>query len=176
MEIEEQKMHTPTPHRAKHRRTVIMIIVLFVLLVGGMFMFTFLKQQELHDSQTPTTDTPVGEDDAYASITRIDGKHFYIDGVHTVVGEVSLPTPCDLLEVEAFVAESYPEQITLDFSVVNNADTCIQVVTAQRFKVEVAASEEATFSALFQNRVVELNLTPAAPGETPEDFELFIKG
>jgi len=74
------------------------------------------------------------------------------------------------------VAESFPEQITLDFSVINNADFCAQMITAQRFKVTASASEGASFKALFENRVVELNLIDSLPGESPEDFELFIKG
>lgn len=160
---------------SKQRRVVIMAIALFVLSVGGMFGYTFYKQQQLAENDTDEVVETTTED-TYASVTRIDAKHFYIDGVHTVVGEVALPTPCDLLDAQAFVAESMPEQITLDFSVINNADFCAQVVTNQRFKVSAAASSEATFQALFNNRVIELNLIEAAPGETPEDFELFIKG
>ena len=159
----------------RHRRAITMAVILFVLLVVAMFAFTFMKQSELEQGVTDADQTePL--DNPYSTITRIDGKHFYIDGVHTVVGEIAMPTPCDLLESTARIAESFPEQITLDFSVINNADTCVQVITPQRFKVSAEASAEATFSALFQNRVVELNLTPAAPGETPDDFELFIKG
>ncbi|MEL6803244.1 MAG: hypothetical protein AAFO91_05580, partial [Bacteroidota bacterium] len=107
---------------------------------------------------------------------RIDGKHFFVDDTHTIVGEIVLPTPCDLLDTAAIVQETYPEQITLDFRVINNADACAQVMTSQRFRVDVVASEDAVFSALFENRVVELNLTPAGPNETPDDFELFMKG
>ena len=87
-----------------------------------------------------------------------------------------MPTPCDLLESSAVVAESFPEQIMIDFSVLNNAEFCSQVITPQRFKVTAPASEKATFSAKFMGRDVELNLIPAEPGEVPDDFELFIKG
>lgn len=165
---------TPLGH-TKQRRAVIMTLVLFILLVAGMFVFTFLKQNEINNEEPISTQDQVSVD-PYREITRIDGKHFFINGVHTIVGEIAMPTPCDLLTSGAIVAESMPEQVTLDFKVINNAETCPQVVTAQRFKVEVKASEKANFKALFQNRVVDLNLTPAAPGETPEEFELFIKG
>ena len=139
-------------------------------------MFAFMKKDELKDQQQPTPE-PTVEEDKYAHIDRIDGKHFYSDGVHTVVGEVPMPTPCDLLEVDAIVRESYPEQIQLDFSVLNNAEFCAEVVTPQRFKISASAhSPDADFRARFNGRSIELNLTPALPGETPEDFELFIKG
>lgn len=87
-----------------------------------------------------------------------------------------MPTPCDLLNTEVTIMESYPEQVVVDFSVINNADVCAQVVTAQRFKVEFSAAEEASISARFMGRDIELNLIPAAEGELPEDFEVFIKG
>lgn len=171
----DNQLEEKTSNNRLNTRAVILAIVLFTLIVVGMFLFAFIKQKETVE---PVTNQEQSEEpaDRYAYIDRIDGKHYYSDGVHTVVGEIPMPTPCDLLEVESIVAESYPEQITLDFSVVNNAEFCAEVVTPQRFKVSAPASPEATFRALFENRSVELNLIEAAPGETPEEFELFIKG
>lgn len=161
-----------------NQRAIILSVLLFTLIVVGMFLFTYLKQGEIKDTQTDTTasSTETATNDRYGNITRIDGKHFFIDGVHTVVGEIAMPTPCDLLETSAIVAESYPEQITLNFEVINNADFCAEVITPQRFKITATASASSTFSAVFKGRPVELNLVEALPGETPEDFELFIKG
>lgn len=156
------------------QRAIIMTIALFGLIVIGMFTFAFLKRTEI--SEPVTQPEPTEGEVAYASITRIDAKHFFIDGVHTLVGEIPMPTPCELLETNATVAESFPEQVTIDFTVINNADVCAQVVTPARFKVTAQASSEATFSARLEGRSVELNLIPAAPGETPDEFELFIKG
>ena len=158
------------------KHTVVTIVVFFCVLVAGMFAFAFIKKGEIDevksDEQTLTPEPTV----EYPSITRVDAKHYFIDGVHTLVGEIPMPTPCDLLEAEAWVAESYPEQVTLNFSVINNSETCIQVVTPQRFKVEATASSEAVFSARLMSREIELNLIPDGPGETPDEFEVFIKG
>lgn len=160
-----------------NQRAIIMTLVLFALIVIGMFTFAYLKKQEAAEvTEAPATAETPAAFDPYAGITRIDGKHYYIDGTHTVVGEIALPTPCDLLESEVFVAESFPEQVTIDFSVINNSESCIQQVTAARFMVEAGVAEAATWSARLQGRSVELNLIPAAPGETPDEFELFIKG
>lgn len=160
------------------KRSVIMIVILFVLIVAGMFIYAFIKNQEIEE-QIPDeqgSETNDDQETPYDDITRIDAKHFYSDGTHTLVGEVVMPTPCDLLEADASVAESFPEQVQIEFTVVNTADVCAQVLTPQRFMVTAGASEEATFSATFEGRPIELNLIEAAPGETPEDFELFIKG
>ncbi len=140
-----------------------------------MFTFAYLKRTELSVPVVSVTNTD-NVSKSYTSITRIDAKHFFNNGVHTVVGELAMPTPCDLLTTEASVRESMPEQVELDFKVINNADTCAQVITAQRFMITAKANENAIFNAVFMNRPVELNLIPSAPGETPEEFELFIKG
>jgi hypothetical protein len=155
------------------KKTIIAIMLFFAVLVAGMFIFAYLKKAEIQEDQTVVEVEPEVE---YASVSRIEAKHYFIDGVHTVAGETNMPTPCDLLEVDAQVAESMPEQITLNFNVINNAEMCAQVITAQRFMVSATASEDARFRALFMNREVELNLIPALPGEVPEDFEVFIKG
>jgi len=156
------------------KRTIILVISLFILIIAGMFTFAYLKSGEIVE-QPPVV---VVEEEVvpYADIKRIDAKHYFVDGVHTFVGEIQMPTPCDLLAVDSLVMESYPEQIRLDFTVVNNSEMCAQVVTAQRFKASATASEAATVSATFMGRAVELNLVPAPAGETPEEFELFIKG
>jgi hypothetical protein len=156
-------------------KTIVLFVSLFALIVAGMFLFTYLHKQNTQ------ADTPLPEQQSTSTpnmygITRIDGKHFFIDGVHTIVGELTLPTPCDLLTTDARVAESYPEQVTFAFSVVNTTETCAQVMTNQRFKVEASASKEANLAATFAGTPVELNLVEAAPGETPDTFELFIKG
>ncbi len=157
------------------QRAIIVAIVIFVLIVAGMFTFAYLKKQEMVAVEEPNPAAPAAEV-PYASITRVDAKHFFAGGVHTIVGEIPMPTPCDLLEANARVAESMPEQVTIDFTVINTAEFCAAVVTPQRFSVTASASEAATFGATFMGRPIELNLVPALPGETPDDFELFIKG
>lgn len=156
-------------------KAIVMSIALFVVIVVGMFTFSYIKKQELAEKNMSLEALPVPQV-AYADITRITAKHFFIDGVHTFVGEIPFGTPCELLETDATVAESFPEQVMLDFTVVNNAETCAQVVTTQRFKIEAQASAEAEVKARFMGRDVELNLVPAGAGESPDDFELFIKG
>lgn len=159
-----------------NQRAITLSVALFILIVIGMFAFTYLQRADEDPANNEDDQMSGEEQDAYSSINRIDAKHFYIDGVHTIAGELSMPTPCDLLETSSLVAESYPEQVTFNFDVINNAEFCAQVVTPQRFMVSATASAEARFRAVFEGREVDLNLIEAEPGETPEDFELFIKG
>jgi len=157
-----------------NKKTVTLFIAALVLIVIGMFTFAYVKRADI-EKQVPEDRQPV-EASAYDGIERIDAKHFYIDGVHTLAGEILMPTPCDLLEHEVVVRESYPEQVSVGFTVINNADICAQVVTPQRFLVSFSGAAEASIDATLQGRNVILNLIPAAEGETPDDFELYIKG
>ena len=158
------------------KKTIILLVVLLGLIVAGMFVYAFIKKGEL------ATEVSVPEPQSeqvlvsYPLVERIDAKHYFDGSTHTFVGEIDLPTPCDLLTTKSLVRESSPEQIELDFKVINNADLCIQQITTQRFMITATASKEASVSAVFMGRALPLNLIPAAPGETPEDFELFIKG
>jgi hypothetical protein len=154
------------------KRDIMLISALLGAIVLSMFTYTYLVKNTTPEAPTPIETPSV---DAY-NITRIDAKHFYREGVHTIVGELPMPTPCDLLTYEARVAESYPEQVTYAFDVTNTSDACASVVTTQRFMVAATASEAASLSATFRGNLVELNLVEAAANETLESFELFIKG
>lgn len=158
------------------KKTIILIFVIFALIIIGMFTFAHLKQKEVNQNLS----TPIEEPALtvpYPGITRIEAKHYFDNkNKHTFAGEILMPTPCDLLINEVRVQESFPEKVTLEFSVINNSEVCAEVITPQRFLIPVSASAEAEFRSTFMGREVELNLIPAQAGEVPEDFELFIKG
>jgi len=154
-----------------NQRALIIAVVLFAAIVGGMFAYAYMKRGQLQSGEIPPP--PVEE---AQNVRRIDVKHFFSDGVHTVAGEVLMPTPCDLIESDSIVRESAPEQVTIAFSVVNNAEMCAQVVTPQRFKASFEASAAATIEATWNGEPVVLNLIDAGPNEDPDNFELFIKG
>lgn len=155
---------------------MIVTFAILGLIIIGMFVFAYLKQSELAEapSTTPVATTPV--EGPYSHITRIDAKHFFIPPTHTIAGEIKMPTPCDLIEWSTRIQESMPETVIIDIKVINHADTCAQVETPQRFMATFDASPEAVIKATLNGRPVELNLIPASQGETPDSFELFIKG
>lgn len=155
-------------------KLIALVVGIFILIVAGMFGFAYLKKAEA-PAVVPQVETLVSATDTYA-ITRIDGKHFFINGVHTVVGELSFPTACDLLTATSSVSTNVPDQVTLEFSVINHSTDCAKQVTTARFKVSATATKNASFKAVFMGKAVELNLTEAGPGETPEQFELYTKG
>jgi hypothetical protein len=158
------------------QNSIRIVIAIFVLVVIGMFVFAYVQRSRVNTAanEEPATSTP---QTPYDSITHVDAKHFYIDGTHTVAGEIEMPTPCDLLQATSSVDTGVtPQKATIDFSVINNAESCAQVVTPARFLVSFDADDDAAITATFMGRPIELNLIPAAEGETPEDFELYLKG
>ncbi len=159
----------------EHKNIIAAGLVL-VLIIVGMFVFAYLKKAEIQKGEDAPKTVTEDINAPYGNITRVDAKHFYVAPTHTIVGEILMPTPCDLLNWETRILESAPEQVIVDFNVVNHAETCAETVTPQRFKVSFDAPENAKIRATLQGREIEVNLVPAGANESPEDFELFIKG
>lgn len=157
------------------RRGTIALIVILLIVIGGMFAFAQIKRNEL---DTPVPQQPVDQEGAVSDEAPIPltAKHFYIDGTHTLTGEINLPTPCHALNWDTLVQESFPEQAVVTFTTAAEGDACAQVITPQRFKVSFTASEMANVRATLDGRPVEFNLIPAAEGEDPDEFEIYIKG
>lgn len=156
------------------QQIIIGVVALVIILSGGAWLL--MNSNEAEDITGTPDKTDVVDDDT--DTRRIEAKRFFDDGTHTLVGEVVMPTPCDLLEVDAVVAESFPEQVTVRFSVVNNSEggVCAQVLTPQRFSVSFDASADARIRATYEGEDVELNLIEAEAHEDPEDLEPFSKG
>jgi hypothetical protein len=157
-----------------NHKGIVFAIIIFGIVIVGMFVFAYMKKTE--QAIAPTTDTNKETPTPYDSIQYIDGKHFFNGSTHTIVGEILLSTPCDLLNWDPIIMESMPEQVRINFTVINNTEACTQVITPQKFFVEFNASEKATIEAFLNGRSVVLNLIPAAPGETPENYEFSPKG
>lgn len=158
------------------QKSIMLVVGLLILIIVGMFWFAYLEHSSDATPVEPSAEpkAPVAVVPSY--FERINAKHYLTDTGHVIVGEVITPTPCDLVEVTPVVRESSPEQVELQFSVINNTDMCAQVLTTMRFRADVTASPEATFTATYAGQPLILNLVPADPNESPDDFELFIKG
>lgn len=157
------------------QQAIIIIVALFIVIVAGMFGFAYVSK---HSKGTPTvTEQPATSTNQYAPVTMITAKHFFQDGVHIFAGEIPMPTPCDLLQATSSVASAAaPQQVSLDFTVINNSQTCEQKVTNQRFKLSVPGNASTTFVGTFMGKPIQLNFLPAAAGETPDNFQLYQKG
>ncbi len=159
------------------KSTIAIIVILACIVLGTTYVAFAPDSWKFWRSNTPiVNNTENTTPDPSFPAERITAKHQFTNGTHIVAGEVNLPTPCYILTTDAMIAESYPEQVTLRFVAKTNADTCAQVITTERFKINFTASENASIKATWNGKVIPLNLIPAGVNEDLNDFELFIKG
>ena len=125
---------------------VLVIIVIFFLA----FLLSWEGEQE-HGVHT--------NEDSVSFSDTVPVTRDFKDGVYTITGVVQLPTPCHSLSYDILVAESFPEQVSINFKSENESEFCVQVITPTRFNIEVTVSEGATFSATFNGEPVRLDIS-----------------
>ena len=80
------------------------------------------------------------------------------DGSLRYSGAVVVPTPCHEVKADAIVAESHPEQVRIDLTVVIKAGPtqfCAQVVTNKEFSGEAKVSSEAQVSVYLDGEKID---------------------
>jgi len=138
-------------------KTVIAVIIILIGLVAG-----FLYLMPFGDPEEGVLNG--GGEEIVFNPGELSVDHFFADGVHTVDGTVDLPTPCHQLDHEVLVAESFPEQVSINFSTTKSDGLCTQVLTSKIFSLSFNASEEAVLSATFNGQPLRLLLNEAEGG------------
>ena len=149
--------------------------ILIILVLAGAFYYLAPDSMKFWDGQTAAV-IDADDNSTPSPHEAITAKHQFKNGMHIIAGEVDLPTPCHLLTTTAQIAESYPEQVTINFTTKESGEVCAQVITPNRFKIEFTASENAVIKARWNGQPVELNLIPAGANEDLTNFEIYIKG
>ncbi len=113
--------------------------------------------QEVVENIKASMEVFVTDDDDEKERNVVEGDsiiitHAYSEGVHTYKGEV-LVEACMYIETMAIVAESYPEQITIDVVATSGTevDNCTEEPSMQPFEVQIEASEEARLANVRMN-------------------------
>lgn len=151
--------------------TILVVILVAIVLVGVIFFFS--PQEEEPTVLEPATPIEATLPDEVVR-EAVTAKHQFKDGMHIIVGEIELPTPCHMFDTNIIVRESFPEQVTLEFiATAKEGIVCAQVITPQPFTAEFTASERALITATVNNDPVALNLIKIEEGE---DLEVFIEG
>ncbi len=124
------------------RNTVIYLLLALFLLVVGYMYWDSRREVVVDDSKGNDTNNSVAinEDDFKLEYEYLgEGKWDY-----TVTGQ--LPTPCYETNLDATVAESFPEQVTvtLEITAPDNDVVCVQVIREYEESAQFLASEQAT--------------------------------
>jgi hypothetical protein len=154
-------------------RAIVGVLVLLAFIAFGATLYYSFSQKE-EENTAPVVEEPVT---GYLPEV-VNALHQFKGGTHTIAGEVDVPTPCDLLEAEGAVEVREPreDKATIQFTTVNEADVCAQVVTPARFKVSFTAGEEAEIVGTWNGRPVKLNLVEVGPNDNIDDFDVYFKG
>lgn len=135
------------------RSLSILIGSITFILFGGIFIAS-------QYSDTAGTPTPSFEVPESVTVSRT-----YAQGTHTLRGSLMTETACYDLRHTETIAESFPEQVTIDMEVSAFSDHCLETPTRIPFEVQVSASPQAIFRMRINEESVELNIS----GETQND-------
>lgn len=157
---------------AMNKKTIVAIVVLAVAVVGLTAYWQFFS-----GSGTPQPAQVINSLEPAAEPRIITALHQFSKGKHIIAGEVELPTPCHISNQNVTFTSVDPEIIKIDFvTTAKDESLCAQVLTSTRYKINIPASEGATFTATWNGEPATLNLVPVSAGESLENFDVFIKG
>jgi hypothetical protein len=151
---------------------MIIAVAVLVAIAIGLFVYTLVGTPAGdRGAEESTTTPPVALLD-----TIIAGKHQYVDGIHTVAGMLSVPTPCHSVVIEPFFVDgTATTTVELRFTTVREGADCPDVVSDAPYRVVFEGPENTQITALFNGKPARLNLVPVAPGESLGE-EFYFKG
>lgn len=150
-------------------KVIVGIILLIVIVAGGFFVF---REAPSDVPSTPGQNngngdgSPVYTPDGGISLVRTSNENN-----HMYRGVVSLPTPCHELNVMLAIAESYPEQVTIELTSFSTAEVCAQVISEKEFTAEFTASPKHSLRVLVNGEEVPHQVITEndLPKELPRD-------
>jgi len=149
---------------------IVAVVVVLVVIAIALFTYTLVS------APTPEEVRVAPQEEQVEQVPErlISAKHQYVDGVHTVAGMVTVPTPCHRVLTSAYLLED-GVTVELQFSTLLEGEECPAQATEVPFRVPFEAPENATITAVWNGEPARLNLFDVAPGESLDDA-LYIKG
>jgi len=129
------------------------VVIVVLMVLGYLLTPYFYSQGEPKMEETrPVISYPE------LNVGSITAEHSYEDGRHSIVGGLSLPTPCHNLTTDSVVSEDKTEAI-VNFNVtVDPNEICIQVITEKFFSILFSAPEDIVIKGFLNGQEVLLNL------------------
>ena len=123
-----------------------LVVVLIALIGLGIYFFGGVNDFAQFDNveEAPTDDRSSVDTNDTVDETVMLVAYTYVGNIHTYIGEINLPTPCHELDSEVIIAESFPEQVSINFTIASEVEMCAQVITPEPFVVSFEASKDAS--------------------------------
>lgn len=131
-----------------NNKTVIISLLVLVAILGGLW-WSLAKDKNQEQM-------PIGENGTTDTSKSLTVDHYFNNGQHTIEGTITLPTPCHGLSHEVIMAQSFPEQVTINFTTKANDGICTQVLADKFFRVTFAANKDAIIKATLDGEALEL--------------------
>lgn len=128
-------------------KVVLLIIIILLVILGLIFWNPFGSNDDLVNVPPADVQNQI-----------VTANHFYTNGTHTIEGTITLPTPCHELRSDVVIAESMPEQVTINFTTSNDTEICTQTIANKFFSVSFPASLEAIIAATLDGKPLALRL------------------
>lgn len=157
-----------------NKKATTIAIVLFALIVAGMFVASYILRQKVNkDDKVPTVTS-----EEITVPMRINGVHTFKNGKHTVLAELETNSTCSLVESKADVTTGIKDEAVINLTIVKSSDTtCEERPTMRRFLVSFDAGVDARITARVDSKDAILNLIEQDPGKTLDiNDDFFFKG
>jgi hypothetical protein len=151
------------------KRIIIIIVLAVVLLAISLFVQKFNSEK---------LEAPVIQDETVEeNIMPITVRHQYKDGIHTIVGDLSLPTPCHSYNaVIEDTEDDAVKNILVEYKEPEDGTGCVSVIEDVTFRVSTEGPEDLKFNIFVNGEERRLNMFDLSPDVDIDEFELFIKG
>lgn len=119
-------------------KTVIASVIVLALLLAG-----FLWLSPFGDTPKETNEAPIGNGETNTEAGELRVDHFYADGVHTLEGTLTTPTPCHEIKSDVITETGDPVRVIVNLRTESVGEICTQVVTDKLWSVRFEAPENA---------------------------------
>lgn len=136
------------------------LLLIIILPVVG-FYLGMVYTQGLSDSTTGSVSvidkTKDTDTKTVVNSEKISLKTSFKNGKLEYSGSVQLPSPCHKLDIQTTVAESYPEQVTINLEIIDPDPgmLCASVIEEKEFSGELDVSANASISVSLNSEKVK---------------------
>ena len=135
--------------KKKYRILLLVLVLVLLLVLLGLLILRPAKNVE---TEQPAIDIP-STFQLSNDIVSLDFE--YKEDTYFYSGTVQKPTPCDVVDVESLIFETFPEKVKMDITIEKSDAVCIQVIDEEEISGEFKVDKAATIRVFLDGEEVE---------------------